>query len=186
MKLIEEIKKQNHATILGFLDKIQDNKSFYSNETDQFEHHVAKNGKSVIVIAPNEKEAVLLLIDVVKQGTVELVDEERFNDEDPLWFSETAHRISPITTLKNFETSLQKKLSDANLDVKTQIILVKTNGNIINAEDMLSIWEQMNAWVARSSFGLPEELPSFTEVFPKDLAHPDEDVVEKVEAIVKK
>ncbi|MBO5997982.1 MAG: hypothetical protein J6P93_05600 [Alphaproteobacteria bacterium] len=139
---------------------------------------------SVTYLALSQDKAFLVLTDY-EEGDW-LADEERFNDEDPLWFSETAHRISPITTLKNFEASLQKKLSDADLDIKTQIILVKTNGNIINAEDMLSIWEQMNAWVARSSFGLPEELPSFTEVFPKDLTHPDEDVVEKVETIVKK
>ncbi len=147
MKLIEEIKKQNHATILGFLDKIQDNKSIYSNETDQFEHHVAKNGKNVIVIAPNEKEAVLLLIDVVKQGTVELADEERFNDEDPLYFCESSTRISPIWLLTCAAQHLMKSCERAGIGgVKVGCVVV-SNSLFVNYDEMHDIWNDMGVTV---------------------------------------
>ena len=138
--------------------------------------------KAIDYLALASDKAFLVLTDS-EEGDW-LADEERFNDEDPLWFSETSHRISPITVLKNFETVLKEKLSDAGLDMQTQIILVKTNGNIINAEDMSSTWEQINASVARSSFGLPEELPSFTETFPKNLEKPDKKTVEKIESFI--
>ena len=140
------------------------------------------DGKSIDYLALSNDKAFLVLTDA-EEGDW-LADEERFNDEDPLWFSETSHRISPITVLKVFETALKEKLSKSDLDLQTQIILVKTNGNIINAEDMSSTWEQMNAFVARSSFGLPEELPSFTEIFPKDLEKPDKEMIKKIEAFV--
>ena len=135
-------------------------------------------------LALSRDKAFLVLTDA-EEGDW-LADEERFNDEDPLWFSEMAHRISPIALLKKFEASLKERLSDLGTTIQTQIILVKTNGNIINAEDMLSTWEEMGATVARSSFGMPEELPSFTEVFPSDLKNPDMEIAQKVEALTKK
>ena len=142
-------------------------------------------GESAIdYLALSEEKAFLVLTD--KEEGDWLADEERFNDEDPLWFSETSHRISPITTLKKFEAELKERLANEDLGIQTQIILVKTNGNIINAEDMLPTWEQMKALIARSSFGLPEELPSFTEVFPKDLTAPDEGVVKKIKSLIGK
>ncbi|MBP5535085.1 MAG: hypothetical protein J6Y03_06265 [Alphaproteobacteria bacterium] len=142
------------------------------------------DGNSVDYLALSTETAFLVLTD--KEEGDWLADEERFNDEDPLWFSETSHRISPITILKNFEAALKGKLSEAGLDIQTQIILVKTNGNIINAEDMLPTWEQMKALIARSSFGLPEELPSFTDVFPKGLSTPDDKIVKKVKSFFEK
>lgn len=150
MKLIEEIKKQSHATILGFLDKIQDNKSIYSNETDQFEHHVAKNGKNIIIIAPNEKEAVLLLIDVVKQGTVELADEERFNEEAPLYFCESSTRISPIWLLTCAAQHLIKSCERAGIGGVEVGCVVVSNSLFVNYDDMYDIWNDMGVIVFHS------------------------------------
>ena len=53
------------------------------------------------------KDKVFLVLTDAEEGDW-LADEERFNDEDPLWFSETAHRTSPITALKKFETALKE------------------------------------------------------------------------------
>ena len=111
-----------------------------------------------------------------------LADEERFNDEDPLWFSETSHRVSPITILKNFENELKQ----AGVKAQTHIILVKTAGNIINAEDMHDVWTQMNVLVARSGTGCPVELPSFTQTFPAQLEAPTEEDIQAIQELLKK
>lgn len=147
MKLIEKIKKQSHATILGFLDKIQGNTSIYSNETNQFEHHVAKNGKNIILIAPNDKEAVLLLIDVVKPGTVELADEERFNDEDPLYFCENTTRISPIWLLTCAARHLLKSCDRAGIKEVSVGCVFLSNSLFVNYDEMADIWEDMGVCV---------------------------------------
>ena len=147
MKLIEEIRKQNHHSILRFLDKIQSNASIYSNETDQFEHHTAKNGKNVILIAPNEKEAVLLLIDVVKPGTVELADEERFNNEDPLYFSESSTRISPIWLLSCAAQHLIKSCERADIHGVTVGCVVVSNSLFVNYDEMYDTWNDMGVIV---------------------------------------
>ena len=147
MKLIEEIRKQNHHSILRFLDKIQSNGSIYSNETDQFEHHTAKNGKNVILIAPNEKEVVLLLIDVVKSGTVELADEERFNDEDPLYFCESSTRISPIWLLSCAGQHLKKSCERAGIEDVTVGCVVLSNSLFVNYDEMCDTWDDMGVIV---------------------------------------
>lgn len=147
MKLIEEIKKQNHHSILGFLDKIQGNTSIYSNETDQFEYHVAKNKMNVILIAPNEKEAVLLLIDVVKPGTVELADEERFNDEDPLYFCESSTRVSPIWLLTCAAQHLIKSCERADIHGVTIGCVMLSNSMFVNYDEMYDTWNEMSVAV---------------------------------------
>lgn len=147
MKLIEEIRKQNHHSILRFLDKIQSNASIYSNETDQFEHHTAKNGKNVILIAPNEKEAVLLLIDVIKSGTVELADEERFNDEDPLYFCESSTRISPIWLLSCAAQHLKNSCERAGIKDVTVGCVVLSNSLFVNYDEMWDTWDDMGVVV---------------------------------------
>ena len=140
-------------------------------------------GENTIDYLAVTKDTIFLILKDEERGDW-LADEERFNDEDPLWFSETSHRISPITTLKNFEKELEEKLMSAGLSAQIQIILVKTNGNIINAEDMQEIWAQMNVSVARSAFGQPEDLPSFSEAFPKQLETADAEYVEKIKQII--
>ncbi len=112
-----------------------------------------------------------------------LADEERFNDEDPLWFSETSHRVSPITSLKKFEVAAKAKLDNLGLSLDSHIILVKTDGNIINAEDMQDTWKEMGVLVARSDLGMPEELPLFGETFPSELTAQEASDTQKINAI---
>lgn len=154
MKLIEEIRKQNHLTILDFLDEIQGNASIYSNETDQFEYHVAKNKMNVILIAPNEKEAVLLLIDVVKPGTVELADEERFNNEDPLYFCESSTRVSPVWLLTCAAQHLIKSCERADIHGVNVGCVVISNSMFVNYEDMCDTWDEMNVTVFHNIKGI--------------------------------
>ncbi len=94
-----------------------------------------------------------------------LADEEAFNDEDPLWFSETDHRTSPVFKLVMSSKNLNKKLSDAGITFKIQPLLVERKGNLINAEDMLKTWNDMNVIVCRTASGGPVQLKTFSEVF---------------------
>ena len=138
------------------------------------------DGNSVDYMAVAKGQIFFVLTDSEKGDW--LADEERFNDEDPLWFSETSHRVSPITILKNFETAFKASLNDSSY--QTHIILVKTDGNIINAEDMLDVWRDMNVLVARSATGAPAELPSFGETFPSELDALDAEDIEKIQMLI--
>lgn len=95
-----------------------------------------------------------------------LADEERFNDEDPLWFSETSHRISPVRQLIDISRLIKEKLGfDDNYE--TENILIIEDSQVINAMDMVDIWEDMKVSVCRFGKGGPVSMPIFQEVIEK-------------------
>lgn len=102
---------------------------------------------------------VLCLADIDKGDW--LADEEFFNDEEPLWFSESSHRISPVYTLLTTAKAFAKKVAEAGLSHEVIPILIEKEGIIINATDMFETWKKMGVIVCRTDLGGPEELPSF-------------------------
>lgn len=113
-----------------------------------------------------------------------LADEERFNNEEPLWFSETSHRVSPVTTLNNLKDNVLTTLMNAGMPYKAVPILIKTQGNIINAEDIMNVWKDLETVVCRINTGMPEELPTFGKVFPTENQLPSDDVFAKITALL--
>ena len=110
-------------------------------------------------VAFAEEELLLALCD--KETGDWLADEESFNDEDPLWFSETDHRVSPVFQLKQLAGKIQEKLGD---QIIVHPLLIEKNGTIINAEDMLKTWNDLHVSVARTAEGGPVELPTVSEI----------------------
>jgi len=141
------------------------------------------DGMSVDYLAIAKGTLYYVLLDG-EQGNW-LADEERFNDEDPLWYSEEKNRISPITMLNKFKNALQEKLTALKVKTDGHIILVKTDGLIINYEDMQDVWSEMGVLVARSNLGQPTELPVFADVFPSELESEKPTVLEKIKKIFK-
>ncbi len=92
-----------------------------------------------------------------------LADEERFNDEEPLWFSESSHRISPVRKIDLARQILKDKLTEADLNFEITAYVIEQIGNIINAEDMFEIWDGMNINVTRIDRGTPKELKLFAK-----------------------
>ena len=95
-----------------------------------------------------------------------LADEEFFNEEEPLWFSETSHRISPVYQLLTEAKTFAKKMADKGLKQEVVPILVEKEGTIINASDMMETWKRMSVLVCRTDLGGPDELPSFATALP--------------------
>jgi len=91
-----------------------------------------------------------------------LAEEEPFNGEAPLWFSEVDHRVSPIYELKQSVTELQEKIKASLPDKKIQAFMIEQKGNIINAEEMLRIWKELEVIVSRTDIGGTEDLPVTT------------------------
>jgi len=96
-----------------------------------------------------------------------LADEERFNDEEPLWFSENSHRISPVRKIDLAKKQLISKLEENNFDYRVEAFLIIQIGNIINADDMFEIWEDMDINVTRIDRGTPREIKLFARTLPE-------------------
>lgn len=92
-----------------------------------------------------------------------LADEEKFNGEDPLWFSESSHRVSPIFDLIEQVNKFTERLKTFGYMGKAQPVFIVKNGSIINAEDMLSTWKELGVTVCRTDMGGPDELLSFED-----------------------
>ena len=67
-----------------------------------------------------------------------LGDEERFNDEDPLWFSESSHLVSPVWRIRNYMNS--RNITSEYL-TQFPIVVMLPPTYVINSEDMQESWE---------------------------------------------
>ncbi len=114
-----------------------------------------------------------------------LADEEACNDEDPLWFSETDHRTSPVFLLQQIKKDLLQKIQTMGLTLGVQPVLIERRGNLINAEDMLKTWNDLGVIVCRTDVGGPVELPVVAEVM-KDQQEPvSAEVMEQLHSLFK-
>ena len=114
-----------------------------------------------------------------------LADEERFNDEEPLWFSESSHRISPVCKIHLAKSALEEKLKDADFSFEIIPFVIEQIGNIINAEDMLDIWHDLNVKVTRIDRGSPKEIPLFAKVLEEAEEKVDKSVLEKLKKLIR-
>ncbi len=95
-----------------------------------------------------------------------LADEERFNDEEPLWFSESSHRISPVRKIDIARRLIADRLEAADMNFNIEPFVIVQIGNIINAEDMFEIWDSLNVNVTRIDRGTPKEIKLFARALP--------------------
>lgn len=119
--------------------------------------------KGVIIdfAAVSNDKICLCLVD--KEQGDWLADEERFNNEEPLWFSESSHRISPVRKMDLAREAVYQRLHDTDFDLELKCYVVEQAGNIINAEDMFEIWDEMGILVTRISRGSPKEIRLFSK-----------------------
>ncbi|MBR3502555.1 MAG: hypothetical protein IKO06_06580 [Alphaproteobacteria bacterium] len=92
-----------------------------------------------------------------------LADEEMFNGEEPLWFSESSHRVSPVCLLNNARNTIKEALDDAGFELNVKSFVVIQMANIINADDMFDVWDDMGINVTRINRGAPKEIHLFSK-----------------------
>lgn len=114
------------------------------SETLKFElkqsEPIARNGEFTLWYTPGHLYLVRTLTDLHDW----LADEERFNDEDPLWFSECSHMVSPVYELR----AMAERMADFRGVMPHKILLVPHDIYIINAEDMEKEWDSLSVFVA--------------------------------------
>ena len=130
------------------------------------------------------KEQICLCINDKEPGDW-LADEERFNDEEPLWFSESSHRISPVRKADLARLTLAEKLKDADFSFEVVPFVIEQIGNIINAEDMLDIWRDLDVNVTRIDRGTPKEIPLFAKTLDDADEKVDKAVLEKLRKLLR-
>lgn len=133
-------------------------------------------------IAVSKNQLILCLVD--KEVGEWLADEEKFNDEEPLWFSESSHRISPVRKVDLARDILNSKLAlgDFNFEIVSYVII--QSGSIINAEDMIDIWYEMDINVTRINRGEPKEIRLFSKTIEPCEEKVDSSTFEKLKKLI--
>ena len=129
---------------------------------NQFGYTVLQNvmvgGQPVEYVAVSQSRIIVAVEDT--QPGDWLADEERFNGEDPLWFSENSHRISPVFQLLDLVKNFMERLSNNGFSGSVVPMFIERSGMIINAEDMQTTWKDLSVIVCRTDIGGPDELKS--------------------------
>ena len=125
----------------------------------------AKIGSTDVDFVAVDQDRIFVLVSDNEKGDW-LADEEKFNNEDPLWFSESSHRVSPIFKMNADIKSFAERLQSQGLSYQVIPVLVEKEGILINAEDMQDTWKEMGIIVCRTHLGGPDELPSVAQSFP--------------------
>jgi hypothetical protein len=133
-------------------------------------------------IAISKNQLLLCLVD--RESGDWLADEEKFNDEEPLWFSESSHRISPVRKLDIARDIIKTKLAVADFNFEIQSYVVIQSGNIINAEDMFDVWKSMNINVTRINRGSPKEIRLFSKAVENCEDRTDKSTIEKLKKLI--
>lgn len=131
----------------------------------------------------SDSKICLCLVD--KEPGDWLADEERFNDEEPLWFSENSHRISPVRKVDVARQALISKLEGSDMDFEVKAYVIIQMGNIINAEDMFEIWDELNVDVTRINRGMPKEIKLFSKTLEEAEGTPDKGQFESIKKLVR-
>lgn len=101
---------------------------------------IAENGPFSLWYTPGHLYLVRTLTDLQDW----LADEDRFNGEDPLWFSESSHMVSPVYELRN----MANRIAIVHGIKPHKILLVPHEISIINSEDMEAEWDSRSVFVA--------------------------------------
>lgn len=165
--------KESHTPVLDVL-----NQKGY----DVIPSAIIKN-TTIDYIAVSKNQLILCLVD--KEMGDWLADEEKFNDEEPLWFSESSHRISPVRKVDIARDILKTKLAVGDMNFEIISYVVIQSGNIINAEDMFEIWSNMNINVTRINRGSPKEIRLFSKSIDNCEEKTDKNTFEKLKKLIR-
>ena len=145
--------------------------------------NITVGGTNFDFVGVSDTEVYLCLVD--KEAGDWLADEELFNGEDPLWFSEDSHRVSPVRKAANAQKPTYNALADAGLNMIIKPYVVIQMANIINADDMFDTWDNSGVEVTRINRGMPKEIKLLSKTLPEASGHLNKKDFDNVRRILK-
>lgn len=148
MKFIQQFRKLSHRQdregLYAFLEQLANDNDTFSTKVDGFGSCLESQE---IYFYYSQGEVAFMLVD--KDGTeAELADEEKFNDDNPLWFSESSHRISPFARLKAITDafmSVTPQICDA--EITDSVSILVSNTYVINFEDYVEVYDGLDGLI---------------------------------------
>ena len=145
----------------------------------------AKIGVDIIDFVLIAKD-VVYLINLEPVGAEWIADEIGFENDDPLWFSETKYETSPVFKLlratRHFESVLKDILGSDRDKIAIKKMFLIGGGTILNYDDIFETWQNNEVEVYRLKGGRPASVPlfgTFLDAQKTKGVNPD-DVIEKI------
>jgi len=155
--MVSDFRKQTPETVLKFLQRMGSEAHVFSKHTVGQPPMIEAND---VYFYANDSEIVVVMIDPCFSDTFELADEERFNGNHPLWFSESGRRQSPVWQLAVTCELLRQRLLHLGKHIPEVWGLLVTSSAVLNSEDIFPVWEKLHVTVVRSEESLkPLSLP---------------------------
>ncbi len=154
MELMKQFEAQSRTSIWPFLHRFAKTKDVFMCECSFLRGVFEHNG---IYLYISDNEVVVVMIDSVATYPDELMDEEPFNDEEPLWFSEMTHRVSPVYRLRQVMKLLCMSREEARCPMPEIRGVLLSFSHLINLDD---IEPDLNIMHVKAIGNLdPEEAP---------------------------
>ena len=135
--MIDELKAQTKGTVINYLKDLGQNTELYSNTSKGVDPLLSNHD---VYIYADLNEVVLIVFDPRPSRMAELADEEPFNDEHPLWFSESSHRESPVWKLAVTCEMYRERLRRLSHHAPKVWGVLVTGCEVINYDDMIDVW----------------------------------------------
>lgn len=150
--LIEQVKRTQPDGIFSLLEKFGEDSQVYSVYSECLTPQL--DGQRAYIFA-RDGQFLAVLIDLERPyGSDTLADEEKFADEEPLYFEERTHRVSPVYRLLQFSHALRQACRLSQLQQPEVYCVLLTQSYIINFEDMQPEWEYLGVSVFHHIGGL--------------------------------
>ncbi len=140
MNIIERFKNVNSQTVWDLMDQLSMEDDIFSVRPYQLTPLLEDDTYVYI----HDMNMVIVYIDRHIQGQSVLADEELFNNESPLYFTEREHWISPIYKLQLANHGIRQVLRKLGMKEPSIYGVCLTNVSIINKADMLEIWNWLD------------------------------------------
>lgn len=149
--MIDELRGQTKGSVMAFLKDLSQDTELYSNTSKGLEPLLQDHE---VYIYANVNEVVLVTLDPRSSRMAELADEEPFNDEHPLWFTDRDHRESPAWKLAVTCEMFRERLGRLSNHAPAVWGMLLTGCEVINFEDMLNVWKKLKISVLDHQSGL--------------------------------
>ena len=149
--MIDELRGQTKGSVVNYLKSQGQKAELYSNTSKGLEPLLQNHE---VYIYADLNEVVLVVLDPRSSRMSELADEEPFNDEHPLWFSESSHRESPVWKLAVTCEMYRERLRRLSNHAPSVYGVLLTGCEVINYNDMLDVWKKLDVSVFDQMSGL--------------------------------
>lgn len=149
--MICDVSRMTSKDVIAFLKELGQSPDVYSGYSQGMEPLL---GNHDVYIYAKGDEVLVTVLDPLPKHADELADEEPFNGDHPLWFTESSHRESPVWKLAMTCQMIRERLNILCSHKCRVRGLLLTSTNIINYDDITEIWDLLSVNVCHRMKGL--------------------------------